>query len=179
MSDIRVARRYAKSLVQITQEVDVLEAIHEDMLLVRNTIESSRELNMVLKSPVVNAGKKRQILEALFGERVGDITQKFFRILIRKGREGILLEVSRQVHLIYNEINDIQAADVLTPFTLTDALREEFVAAVKSISGKQGVELHQIVQPDLIGGYILRIGDRQINDSVRSRLANIRRELLR
>lgn len=178
MSEIRVARRYAKSFIEIAQEENLLEEIHNDMEFVRNTIEGSRELELVLKSPVVNSGKKRQVLEAVFSSHLSKITDKFFHILVRKGREGFLPEISRQFHLLYNEINAIEIAEVQTPFELTDTLREEFIQLVKEVSGKPNVELKEVVSEDLIGGYVLRVRDRQIDDSVRTRLSSLRQEML-
>lgn len=178
MSEIRVARRYAKSFIEIAQEENLLEEIHNDMEFVRHTIEGSRELELVLKSPVVNSGKKRQILEAVFSKHLNDITDKFFHILVRKGREGFLPEISRQFHLFYNEINGIEIATVQTPFALTDSLRDEFVRIIKDISGKPKVELKEEVTEGLIGGYVLRIRDRQIDDSVRARLSVLKQEMV-
>ncbi len=177
MSDIRVARRYAKSLILISQEMGTLEQVHEDVLLVRNTIEESRDLGLLLKSPIVNSGKKRVILEAVFGDRVSEIMTKFFQILIRKGREKFLFEITKQFHLQYNDINSIEMAEVQTPFALTEELRQKFIGVVKEVSGKSGVELEETVNEELIGGYVLRIRDRQIDDSVRSRLNELAQAL--
>lgn len=179
MSQVRVARRYAKSLVQIAQEEGVFDRIHEDMEMIRATIDESRELELALKSPVINSSKKRHILEAIFGPQVSEITTKFIDILIRKGRESALFEISNQVHLLYDDINDIQIAQVTTPFEITeDSLRQKFIDIIKEVSGKQGVELHEKVDPELIGGYVIRIDDRQIDDSVRSRLNNLKQEMV-
>lgn len=178
MSETRVARRYAKSFIEIAQEENILEEIHNDMEFVRHTIEGSRELALVLKNPVVNSGKKRKILEAVFSQHLNEITDKFFRILVRKGREGFLPEISRQFHLLYNQINGIEIATVQTPFALTDSLRDEFVRLIKEISAKPKVELHEEVNEDLIGGYVLRIRDQQIDDTVRARLSILKQEMV-
>lgn len=178
MSDVRVARRYAKSLVQIAQEQGQLEQIHDDMLLVRDSIEASRELELALSSPLLNTGKKQAIVSGVFGDKVGEITNSFFRILVSKGREGVLLEISRQVHFLYNSIKGIQIAEVQTPFPLTEALRKKFTDIIKEVSGKPSVELKETVSEDLIGGYILRIDDRQLDDSVRTRLNELKYEMV-
>ncbi|MEM6297405.1 MAG: ATP synthase F1 subunit delta [Bacteroidota bacterium] len=177
MSDIRVARRYAKSLILISQEMNNLDQVHEDMVLVRDTVEESRDLELLLKSPIVNSGKKRLILEAIFGGKVAEVTTKFFQILLRKGRERFLFEITKQFHLQYNDLNSIEMAEVVTPFALTEELRQSFIGVVKEVSGKSGVELRETVNEELIGGYVLRIRDRQIDDSVRSRLNDLAQQL--
>ena len=178
MSDIRVASRYAKSVFELANETQKLEAVHNDMVNIKETIEASRELELLLKSPIVNVSKKRGILDKLFGS-ADELTRKFFTLLVKKGRESYLYDTAEQFHLLYNKANSIEMAQVITPFALTDELRESFKVKVQSISGKKGVELKEKVDESLIGGYILRVGGQQIDDSVRSRLRQLTTALVK
>lgn len=175
MSEIRVASRYAKSLLELAIEKGVLEEVHFDMQLFRNTIESNRELELLLKNPIVRNDKKQAILKAIFGARVNEMTNAFFRIISQKNRESNLPAIAKEFHARYNEHKGIVSAEVTTTFPISPEMHQEFVGIVEQITGKT-VELHEKVDKDLIGGYILRVGDRQIDESLSSRLADLKNE---
>ncbi len=173
MSDARVAVRYAKSILDLAREKNIIEDIYQDMLLVRDTCRASRPLVVMLQNPIVQTAKKLSSLKAIFGNKVNQMTSLLFEILCRKGREGFLYAVTEQFVLLYNDEKNIQTATVFTPFELTNELRQEFEQIVKRMTGKE-VELQAKTDENLIGGYVLRIGDRQIDDSVRTRLQDLR-----
>lgn len=175
MSEIRVASRYAKSLIELAIEKGVLEEVHFDMQLFTNTVESNRELYLLLKNPIVQNDKKQAILKALFGARVNKMTNLFFEIISRKKREGNLPAIAREFHARYNEYKGIVSAEVVTTFELTAQLRKEFIAIIEKISGKS-VELHERIDKSLIGGYVLRIEDKQIDESISARLMELKNE---
>ncbi len=173
MAETRVASRYAKSLIELAQERGILEQVNEDMVMFLQTAEENPQFASLLKNPIINHAKKLSVLNALFKSRVNDLTYSFFEIITRKNREKLLVDIAREAHLQYNAINHIQNATVTTPFPLTDDLRADFKALVMRKTGMKA-ELKEKVDPSLIGGYILKIGDRQIDDSVRSRLNSLK-----
>ena len=172
MSDIRVASRYAKSVFDLANEHSTLEEVHNDMVNIKETVEGSRELEVLLKSPIVNSSKKLSILNSLFGDS-NDLTKKFFMLVVKKGREADLFETAKQFHLLYNAKKGIEMAEVITPFELTDDLRNSFKEKVRQLSGQQGVELKEKIDKSLIGGFILNIEGKQIDESVKTRLQKI------
>ncbi len=176
MSEIRIASRYAKSLIDLAIEKGVLEEVHNDMQLFAATLKENRDLYLLLKNPIVNSDKKWTILNAVFGAKVNEMTNAFFKIVSRKNRESNLPDVAAQFHVKYNEYKGIIRADVTTTFPLTEPMRLEFVEIVRKISGKKVVELHEKVDKSLIGGYILKVGDRQIDESISSRLTELKSE---
>ncbi|TAF33923.1 MAG: ATP synthase F1 subunit delta [Cytophagales bacterium] len=178
MSDARVAVPYAKSLLDLAREKGLIENIYQDMLLVKNTCNGSRPLVVMLGNPIVQTAKKAASLKAIFDGKVSQMTSLLFELLCRKGREAYLYAVSEQFILLYNEEKNIQNAVVYTPFELTAELRSEFERIVKRMSGKQDVELEAKTDESLIGGYVLRIGDRQVDDSVRTRIQDLRKRMI-
>ncbi|WP_338792541.1 ATP synthase F1 subunit delta [Bernardetia sp. Wsw4-3y2] len=176
MSDIRVASRYAKSVFDLANEHSTLEEVHNDMVNIKETVEGSRELEVLLKSPIVNPSKKLSILNALFGSS-NDLTKKFFTLVVKKGREADLFETAKQFHLLYNSQKGVEMAEVITPFELTDDLRNSFKEKIRQLSGQQGVELKETIDKSLIGGFILNIEGKQIDDSVKTRLQKIEQSL--
>ncbi|AFM05322.1 ATP synthase F1 subcomplex delta subunit [Bernardetia litoralis DSM 6794] len=172
MSDIRVASRYAKSVFDLANEHSILEEVHNDMVNIKETIKGSRDLEVSLKSPIINPSKKLSILNALFGNS-NDLTKKFFTLVVKKRREADLFETAKQFHVLYNSKKGIEMAEIITPFELTDDLRTSFKEKIRQISGQQGVELTEKIDKTLLGGFILNIEGKQIDESVRTRLQKI------
>ena len=176
MSVSIVAARYAKSLIELAKEKNVLEAVHEDMKLFKDTADNNRGLMLALKSPVVRHEKKLGILKSLFESRVNAVSFAIFNIITRKNRESIMDSIAEEFIIAYNESKGIQKATVVTPVPLTDELRSQFSNIVASATGKT-IELEEKVDENLIGGYVLRVNDRQIDASVKSKLNKLKLEL--
>lgn len=170
MSEFRAASRYAKSLLELADEKGVLEEVHKDMLSFYELCKENREFELMLKNPIIKHDKKRAILELIFKGKVNDLTMAIFDIITRKNREGILPVIAREFHVQYNFLKKIEVAKVTTAVALSPELRSQFEDLVKKISSKDKVELTEVVDKDIIGGYVLKINDRQIDDSLKSKL---------
>lgn len=170
MSEYRVATRYAKSLLSLANDQGVLEKVHADMQLFTNVCAESRDLFLLLKNPIIKHDKKRAILQRIFKAKVSDLTLAFFDIITRKNREAVLPEIAKEFDHQYNLIQGIEEATVTTAIPLTKELRVEIEKLVQKISAKSKVELTEVIDQELIGGYILKVSDRQIDDSIRSKL---------
>ncbi len=177
MSSHRASVRYAKSVIELAQEQEILEKVKEDMLLFTKVIDENRELKVVLKNPIVPAGKKKAILKSLFEKRIQPLTYKAFELIISKSRESILDEIAIEFVNEYNALKGIVVATVITPFKLDAAQHKEISKIVVDITGMK-VELAEVIDESLIGGFVLNIGDKQIDESVKSKLANIQRALV-
>lgn len=170
MSEVRVASRYAKSLLELAEEKGILDEVHDDMMRLLQVQKSNPEFTAVIKSPVIHSDKKLKILKAIFSATANELTLSFFDIVSRKGREGVLPVVAKEFHKQFNLYKGIQSAEVVTTFPITDDQRNKFTEIVKEISGKDKVELMEKVDKELIGGFILRIEDRQLDESLSSKL---------
>ncbi|MBC7449400.1 MAG: ATP synthase F1 subunit delta [Hymenobacteraceae bacterium] len=173
MTESRVAARYAKSLLDLAQEMGTLPAVAADMQLVADTLAASRELRVMLTSPVLKSDKKLAIITALFTGKMSEMSLKFFILLAQKGRDEELAGVADAFLAQYRTVQGIQQAHLTTATTLTAAQRAEFKRLAEAQTGKH-IELLEQVDPTLIGGFVLRIGDRQIDDSVASSLQRLR-----
>ena len=172
-----VASRYAKSLIDLAQERNVLEVVFKDMKLFKDTTDKNRGLMLALKSPVVRHEKKLNILKALFQDRVDPVSYSIFTIITKKNRESILDAIADEFIKQYNDSQGILKATVITTTPLTEELRIQFNNIVAAATGKK-IELEERINPDLIGGYILRVNDRQIDASLRSRLNELKLQLV-
>ena len=170
MADLRVASRYVKSLLDLAEEQGVLEAVHQDMLMFSRVCKESRAFAIMLKSPVIRHEKKKDILVKIFSGKVNKLTLGFIEIITRKNREPLLVLIANEFHNAYNVYKGIGKASVTTTIPMDDELRAEIVGIVKKLSEKKSVEIDEKVDKEMIGGFILNVGDRQIDASIRSKL---------
>lgn len=173
MTESRVAGRYAKSLLDLAQEQGVLADVEKDIRLLAGTLNGSRDLQLLLRNPIVKSDKKKAVLNAIFSGKVSTLTMRFFEILAQKNRENELEGVATAFLSQYRLLKGIQQAHLTTATPLTPELRDQFSKLATEQTGKQ-IELIENVDPELIGGFILRLGDRQIDDSVASRLQRLK-----
>ncbi len=177
MSVNTVASRYAKSLIDLAKEKNVVDAVYKDMLLFKNTAAENRGLGLALSSPVVRHEKKLGLLAGLFKDKVDPVSYSIFNIITRKHRESILPNIAEEFIRQYDSYRGIQKAVVTTSIPLNDELRAKFVEIVSKATGKT-VELEEKVDPELIGGYVIRVGDRQLDTSLRNALNELKLKFL-
>jgi F-type H+-transporting ATPase subunit delta len=170
MADARVASRYVKSLLGLAVEQNVLEAVNTDMKFFDRVCHSNRDFVLMLKSPIIRHEKKKEILNRLFSGKVHPLTMSIIEILTRKNREPLLPAIATEFHNAYNVYKGIGKASVTSTVPVDDELRSELVALVKKLSNMKQVELEEKVDRDLIGGFILNVGDRQIDASIKNKL---------
>lgn len=171
------AHRYAKSLLELAREQGVLDGVKSDVDDVRTTLDASKELRLLLKSPIVKADKKAAILRTIFESSVHDLLLRFILLLTRKGREGRMAEILDAFIDRYNDLKGIQRVTVHTATALSDgALNDIRTLAGTALKGKE-VVMESDVDPELIGGFVLRYEDKLLDASVRRQLEIIRNEL--
>ena len=169
MSQRTVARRYATALYEEADASGVLEAVDDDVLMLRNSIESNRELSRVFKSPVIPREKKDVLLRKLLEDRMENLTVNFLRLLVEKNRETLTEDVLDQYQSLRDEHRGIVDATVQVARPLVDDNREVLIEVLEEKIGKT-IRLHVEEKPDLIGGLVIRIDDRVFDGSVRNQL---------
>ena len=176
MSEFRIATRYAKSLLDLSKEQNIVEEVYKDMNLVIETIKGVREFGLLLKSPIVKDSMKEKIMDEIFSKKVHTVTLSFMQLVTKKARATILEPIAREFHNQYLILKGIQEVDLTTTFKIDEGLRKEFEAIVEKLTNKQPT-LTEKVSDEIIGGFILDIGDRRIDASVKSNLQKIEYEL--
>lgn len=174
MSEIRVATRYAKSLIDLAIERNELEQVKADIDLFLAATKASSELVAVLKNPIVPIDKKGKILKGLFGTQITKSTQSFFDIVVNKTRAEVLHATAKEFIEQYNEKKNILKAKVVSATKLTEAAATEITNMVAKATGKQ-VQLEQHVDEKLIGGFLLTVGDKQFDTSIAKSLQKLQK----
>jgi F-type H+-transporting ATPase subunit delta len=172
----RLAARYAKSILDLAIEKDQLEAVYNDMLFLQAAFKSSRELVVLLKSPVVKADKKDKILDAVGDGRISVITATFNKLLVRKNRESYLPEIVTAFIDQYKVHKGIHVAKLTTAMPVSDDLKESILLKVRAAQHIPQIELHTAVDESLIGGFVLELGDQLVDASIAYELKNIRKQ---
>jgi len=170
----RVASRYVKSLLDLAVSQGALDKVHADMQLFAGTIGKNRDLELMLKSPVIKHDKKNSILSAIFKSKVSALTMAFIDILTKKNREPLLPEISAEFHNAYNRYKGVGKASVTTTVPMDEKTRQQFETIVKKLSNSKEVELDEKVDKELIGGFILNVEDKQIDASIRNSLKKLK-----
>lgn len=176
MRSHRAATRYAKSILEFAIEQKALDEVYEDMKMFSAVVDENRVFAVMLKNPIINHDKKRRVLHALFDKRMNKISLLAFDLITKKNRESILAEVANEFQVQYNDLKGLQVADVTSTIKLDDDLRKKFNDLVEQISGKKS-SLNEIVDEEIVGGFVLNVGDRRLDQSIKTKLHNIKREL--
>ncbi|TDQ13713.1 ATP synthase F1 subcomplex delta subunit [Algoriphagus boseongensis] len=174
MSNHRVASRYAKSILELAIEQGQLEEVFADFKALEEMAKSSRELVLLMGNPVVSSEKKLKVLKALFANGSSKLTSTFFEIVSRKNREGVLMDIASEFVFQYNKFKSIQVAELTTTIAIDAEQKKQFVALVKEITGMKEVQLVEKVNPSIIGGFVLKVNDRQLDESLSSKLKALR-----
>jgi F-type H+-transporting ATPase subunit delta len=175
MHESRVARPYAKSLLELAHEKGRLDEVKKDMALFLQICEENTTFVHVMKNPIIPHDKKKNILDTLLKGRVSDLTMSMFHILTRKNREAFLYDIAKAFTEQYNVFSGIEIAEITTTFPLSDDQKNSFRKMVAQQDGKK-VNLKETIDEDILGGYILKVGDRQIDESIKTKLQRLKSE---
>lgn len=171
----KVAIRYAKSLLDLAVERDALQGAEEDMTTVAKAIGGNRDLRLLLQSPIIHSDKKIEILKEIFGDHLGPVSSNFIEIITQKGRESLLESIANAFVIMAKERNNIYQAEVITARPMGDETRQKLMVIVQQLQ-KGDIELAEKVDPEIIGGFVLRIGDQMVDTSVLTQFRALKKE---
>lgn len=176
MSVQRIAGRYAKSLLDLAIERNEVDAVLNDMKYVKAALKS-RDLYLMIKSPIVSSDKKLSIFRRIFSDKIQKTTSTFFEIMTRKGRENHLPEIVDSFIEQYKDFKQISTVHIKTAVPLTDAaldtIREKLSHAADV---KKNLELMVTVDPSLLGGFTLEFEGKQYDSSIATKLKELRKQ---
>jgi F-type H+-transporting ATPase subunit delta len=178
MQNPRLSARYAKSIIGLAIERNELEKVYEDMLYLQGLIKASREFVVLIKSPVVTADKKQIVIDALTTGKISELTHGFIRLLVNKSRESNLPEIISAFIEQYKQFKNIHTIKLTTATPVSEELKNEIVKQVRSQTAFQNIDLATEVKEDIIGGFVLQIGDTLVDASISYDLNEIRKQFL-
>jgi F-type H+-transporting ATPase subunit delta len=174
MRGVKIASRYARSLLLLSVERNQLDKAYADVMSIHQVIASSKDLQLLLQSPVVKGDVKIRILSKIFSE-TGELVGGFFKLLTDKGREALLPAITQSFIEQVKKFRNITTAEVISAVPLDGETKKRVEVLAASIAGGV-VDLNAKVSADIIGGFVLKIGDLQIDRSIASEINNLKRD---
>ena len=175
MIDI-IANRYAEALFQLSEEENITKEIYNELHSVLNIIKSNKDLDNVLKSPLVAKAEKVQLIETLFNNKINNNLKNFLKILVEKGRISSLKSIELTFKQLLNDRDNIIEGTVISAIPLTGEKVKELEEKLSKKYNKN-VTLENKVDKTILGGVLVRLGNTQIDGSVKTRLDNIKDQL--
>lgn len=177
MKGTKAASRYAKALLELSIDLKKVDQVAGDMNFLMETFRETAEFQSFLNSPVVKSDKKIEIFHQIF-EQFELETMKFVELVIKNRKESILPEIARSFDEQVKAFKGIIPIKLISAVPLNNATREEILSKVRAnIKGE--LEVTEVLDADLIGGFIVRMGDVQIDASVSNQFNNLKQRLTR
>lgn len=177
MNEESVARRYAAALFAQAKETGLLRLVRDDLDSVAQAYKQVRALRTILDEPFITQERKKGALNAAFGGKISASTLSFLNLLTDKRRLDIIPEVSEEFRRLVRASDNIALATAQTAVPLSPADTERLQQSLEARTGLK-LELKTSVDPSLIGGVLVRIGDTVYDGSVRGNLERLREQLL-
>ncbi|MEX1000823.1 MAG: ATP synthase F1 subunit delta [Crocinitomicaceae bacterium] len=173
----KVAKRYAKSLLDLALEQKLEEKINTDMLMLQSLCDSNRDFTAFLTSPIIQSRKKLKVFDAIFQGNIEKMSLEFMKLLIKNKREGMLEEISlgyieqlkKQKGILDVFVESVQPLEDNTIKLITEKIKKHFEGTI---------EIYESTNPELLGGFVVMVEDKQIDASIKTQLANLKNILL-
>ncbi len=177
MKSTKAASRYAKALLELAIEKNRLDQVTSDISTLRQANNETKEFQLFLESPVVNAEKKNSIFKALFPQ-FDEITMLFIQLITKNGRESILPEIAESFEAQLKAHKGILPITLISAHALDANTKAAILAKVQAtVTGK--LEVEEQIDTTLIGGFVVKMGDNRIDASVANQLKNLKQRLTR
>ena len=178
MDENKISVRYAKALFSFAVERKLLDEVKKDIDLIEKTIGTVPEFKIVLTNPVFKTSDKVRLFKVIFAEKINSVTLSFLNLVLANKRESFLESILRNFLALYRRNAGFKSAAISSAVELDPDSVENLKQLIKNMF-KTDIELTCIVNPDLIGGFILRVEDQQLDASVLSKLKGLKLELLK
>ena len=175
MRETRIAIRYAKALFELSLEQNSLEQTNVDMMLVHDVCIQNREFRLMLSSPIIKIDKKQGVMKSLFEEKIGKLSLAFLNIITSKRREHFIDPIASQFLALYKEHKGILSVTLTTAVDADEDIRNKVKTMVGGFTHKE-IDLVEEVKKEIIGGFILRFGQYQFDDSIRKKIMKLKKE---
>ena len=172
-----VSKVYGDALFSLAVEEDQLDTIWDEVRLIRQTVAENPDFLSVLCHPEMTQEKRNAVLEEIFKAELSQDMMGFLNVLVRKNRIGELLPVLDYFDEQAKEYSKIGVVSVATPMALSDRQREQLENRLLEVSGYESLEMQDQLDESLLGGMVIRIGDRVLDNSIRSKLEAMSRQL--
>jgi F-type H+-transporting ATPase subunit delta len=174
MHGSRIAKRYAKALLDLSLEMNVLEEVRADMELIHSVCKSNPDFSLFLRSPVIRTEKKQNVMKSIFGGKLSDLSTRYLNIITRKGRESFINQIAEEYIQIYKEFKNIFTVHFSSATGINDDIRKKVIALLEKQT-KGSIELIEDVKKELVGGFVLDYDDYKYDASIAYQLKKLKK----
>lgn len=168
-----IAEPYAQALMSVAKSNNLTDQIGEDTQSLLALTQESEDLRLLLNTPLIDAGKKKVILQQVVGDQVHPFTLNFLLLLVDRSRIFLLPEVCKQYQDLLRQLRQAVLAEVTSAVELNDEQKEAIRQKVIATTQAQQVQLETQVDPELLGGVVIKVGSQVIDASLRGQLRRI------
>lgn len=176
MNHSKISVRYAKAIFILAKERNVLKNVFKDFCLIKEIISENSEFYSVITSPIIKPSEKKKLLDNVFKSSVNQMTMDFLAMLVENNREAYISDISRNFEDMYRKEFNIKKVILTTPQGLSENTKDIIAKAV-SESYKSDVEVYDKLNPNMLGGIIIRIEHQQLDLSIATQLREIKKTL--
>jgi F-type H+-transporting ATPase subunit delta len=177
MKNTKVAKRYALSLFNSALQYDVVEQVRSDISFIDRCWIVADDFRAVMKSPIIQARRKKDIIREMFGSNTQPLTMSFLDLVCDKGREVLIPEIFEQFVILFNNHYSLLPIEVTSAVELSDSAKEGLISSLEQRFSKKPIPLYY-VNPALKGGFVVKVGDILLDTSLRSQLDRLRDSLI-
>lgn len=176
MSNTRLATRYAKSLLDLAIERNELDKAYADMKWLQAICKSNRDFVNMLRSPIIKSDAKGKIIIAVAQNNIGKLVDSFIHLLVNKGRESALPEITHSFIEQYKTYKEIYSMKLTTAHPVSEETKTMIIELVRNLTNMKNIELETVVKEEIIGGFVLQTKERLADASVAYDLKEIARQ---
>ena len=177
MNDSKISVRYSRALFQSALERKLLDKVNQDMIFISEICQNQKTRDF-LHSPIIFPSKKREIFHKMFGDNVESITLSLIDLVVKNGRESYLPAIARVFIHETMKYKGITKSVLTTAYKADDKVKNKISDLISEVF-KTKVDLEEIIDKKIIGGFILQVDDNYIDASVKHKLTKMKKELLR
>lgn len=171
----KVAKRYAQGLLNFTQESGNTDSVFTEMGDIVKTIEKSKELQSFFASPIIDVKKKVSIALEIFKD-FSPVTKSMLQLIIKQGRESQMQNIAQEFINKVEDMNGVQRITITSASALSAENISNILKSSELVNHDNKFDVKSIINPEILGGYILRVGDQQVDASVKSKLSKLKKE---
>ena len=172
-----VAKRYARALFEVAQENHLLDQVAADLETMIDIIQNTEGFTTFLYHPSIEKEAKKDLMEKAFGESISWVSKNFMLLLIDSGREDVLEEIYAEYSKLSNEAKGVSLVTAVTAVPLGEEEKQELVQ-IYGQKLKKAIQLNNVVDPTIIGGMVVKIGDRIYDGSLKRKLQLVNKSLM-
>ena len=174
----QIASRYAKALLAVSYEKNLVRGVYNDMKNLNIIYKSHPEVLLILKNKTLPSSHKRIFITKLLLDGINDLTLKFFFLLEKKQRMSLLIDIVKIFLSKYNKSKDLKTVHITTVVKMSKDLKDKIGENIKLAIKSQKVKIIEYLDSSILGGYIVRVGDNQIDNSISSKLKKMRSSII-